>query len=439
MRRSVRGPPTGAGWERGIPRPKGAEARACPGERVPLGPRDPARSRMDAHRQPADRERFAEAVEVARQLVRIPSITGEEGREISEFVASWLWKRGVSASLQEVGAGRFNVVAEVTREQPRPVFLLEGHLDTKWVDGMAIDPFGAQVRDGRLWGRGAADMKSGLAAMMVAMAALQGTDREWRGTVRLCAEVGEEGGGGGAQRLLEAGLLDVDAAVVGEPSGLEVHVGNRGRLLATVCVRGVATHSGTAAAGINAIQKAARVVEALYRLPGLDREDALWGRTSVNVWSIRGGGRWEASVADECTVEVDYRLTPCNPPEELAESLVATLQGLEAEDPELRVDWERTRLRPGGAAVALSPDHPFVRQAVAAVEEVTGVRARVGTCPGATLAGGLLRRGIPAIILGPGRLQEAHSADEWVEVAQIPLAARIYARMATRFLGTAGP
>lgn len=390
-----------------------------------------------------------EVVELARSLIRIPSITGEEGRQCSDFLCDWLREAGFSAGQQQVhvempegilrltrrsrdelppaARERYNVFGELAGGRPGKRILLQGHFDTKWVDGMEIDPFGAEIRDGKLYGRGAADMKSALAAMLVAMKALRTSGVPLAGACRFASEVGEEGGGWGIHALDEAGYLAADVAVVGEPTGLEVQIGNRGGYRAEIRVEGRAIHNGLAQQGINAIQKMAPIITGLYSLPLLQKRDPIWGTTSVSVQKIEGGGRWEASVADDCTVWVDYRVTPFDPPEEVERQVRAMLADLAARDPELRAE-----LRPygSGAAVGISPDEPFVGQARRAVAAVRG-ESRLGACTGGTAAGVLIRRhGTPAIILGPGSLAQAHGRVEWVEVQQVVDAARIYALLA---------
>ncbi len=414
-----------------------------------------------SHHQRAVLDRIdpGEVLELASALIRIPSITGQEGRQISDFLHGWLSRLGLAAGLQQssvpapesivsltaVGSRpaqlqpteRYNVVADLPgKGRPAPgksalSLLFQGHLDTKWVDGMEIDPFGAEVHDGKLYGRGAADMKSGLAAMLVAMKALKESGIPLAGTCRFASEVGEEGGGWGLTELDQAGYLRADAAVIAEPSSLEVQIGNRGTYKAEIQTTGRAIHNGLAQEGVNAIEKMAPVIAGLYSLPLRQYRDPVWGTTSISIQKIDGGGRWEASVADECRLWVDFRVTPHDPPEEVDRQVRGMLEGLAQADPELQYDL---RQYAGSPAVAISANESLVAVASRAVEQIRG-SARLGACPGGTAAGYLIQRhATPAIILGPGSLAQAHGRTEWVEVQQVIDAARIYALIAVGLL-----
>ena len=377
-----------------------------------------------------------EVIELAREMIRIPSITGKEGTRQTQFLAERLSDLGLEPELRKVEEDRFNVVCEMKGEEDGPKLLFEGHHDTKPFDGMTIDPLGAEIRDGKLYGRGSTDMKSALAAMLIAMKVLREHQVPLKGTLVFGSEVGEEGGGGGIPLMQRDGSLECDMAVVGEPSELRVEVGNRGGWRNTIKVLGRATHSGVAQRGINAIEKMAKVILGLYDLPYLKVDDPLWGRSSMNVQRIEGGKAWglSASVADECSVLIDSRLTARTPPEEVNRQVREMLARLEAEDPEFRIDPDTTDFAAGGRAVAISPDERIVRIAGDAVREVTGREPVVGTCPGWTIASAIIGLGHPAIILGPGNLEQAHSADEWVAVDQVVAAARIYALIALKVL-----
>lgn len=377
-----------------------------------------------------------EVFTLARELVAIPSIAGEEGTAITRFISDWFEGLGLKPQWQEVEPERFNLTCRMEGEEPGPVLLLEGHQDTKPVQGMRIDPFHEGIREGKLWGRGACDMKSALAGMMVVFKVLKEHSVRTRGTLVFTAEVGEEAiGRWGADRMIEAGWADADMAVVGEPSGLAVQLGNRGWWRKTIKVLGRATHSGTAEKGVNAILKMSRVVQELYRLPYLQVDDPIWGRSSLNVHTIHGGGRWSASVPDECTISIDSRLTPAAPPEVPMGQAEELLHRMSEEDPEFRVDPEVTGSDMGEAAAAVSPDAEVVQAACRAVQIATGRDAQLGACAGYTIASKLKRRGIPTVILGPGRIEQAHTVDEQVDLNEVVTAARVYLAMVLDVLG----
>jgi acetylornithine deacetylase/succinyl-diaminopimelate desuccinylase-like protein len=385
-----------------------------------------------------------ETLELARELVRIPSITGAEGREISERMAAWLREAGLDSGLQEIQPDRVNVWARVDGSSPGRRLLLNGHLDTKPVENMTIDPFAADVKDGRLYGRGACDMKSAVAAAMIATRALKRSGVPFAGTLLFGSEVGEEGGGWRLTDLVD-GPCQCDAVVCCEPTELDLHLGARGGFPIVVTVKGLATHTGTAYKGVNAIEKMSKVITAMYAMPCWHKADPIWGRSPINAMEIHGGGKVTASVPDECSTIFDIRLNPDLPPDELEPALNGLFARLRAEDPQLDVSWQFRQffsapglaVSGGRAATEMPKDHPLVVATQDAAEDVTGVRPKLAGFPGGCSAGVLRRRdGTEGVIIGPGNLEQAHSADEWIEVEQIGKAARIYAALAVRLLGS---
>jgi acetylornithine deacetylase/succinyl-diaminopimelate desuccinylase-like protein len=273
---------------------------------------------------------------------------------------------------------------------------------------------------------------------MVAMAALARAGVPFGGTLIFGSEVGEEGGGWKINELLD-GPGACDLGICAEPTNLELHPGCRGGLPLTFRTIGVATHTGTADKGVNAILKMAKVIPAIYALECFQRVDPLWGRSPVNAMIIRGGGKVSASVPDECEVIWDIRLNPDLPPDEAAAAIDAALDRLRAEDPDLKIEVKRGREMGGRAylgqpAAHLPPDHPLVQAVSAAAASVLGRPPKLAGFPGGCSTGVMIRRGTPSVIFGPGNLEQAHSADEWVEVDQLVAAARVYAAIALRLL-----
>jgi acetylornithine deacetylase/succinyl-diaminopimelate desuccinylase-like protein len=378
----------------------------------------------------------AETLELARELVRIPSITGHEGRAISDRMLAWLGEAGLESGQQEIEPERVNVWARVDGA-PGPRLLLNGHLDTKPVENMTVPPFSADLRDGRLYGRGACDMKSAVAAAMVATRAVRRAGIPLRGSLIFGSEVGEEGGGWRLTDLVD-GPCQCDLIVCCEPTELDLHLGSRGGFPIVVATRGLATHTGMAYRGVNAIEKMAKVIAAMYALPQFHRVDPIWGRSPINAMEIHGGGKVTASVPDECETIFDIRLNPDLPPAEIESALEALLARLRADDPRLDVSWRfrglasaASQRASGRPAAVVEPDHPLVRATLEAAEAATGQRPRFGGFPGGCSQGLLRHRdGTPGVVIGPGSLEQAHGADEWIEVEQIGRAARIYAALA---------
>ncbi len=375
-----------------------------------------------------------ETIELTQKLVKIPSITGQEGKALSTFMADWLSSAGLQPILQPADKGRFNLICELKGGEGRTI-LFNSHQDTKWTDGMTIAPFAAEIKDGRLYGRGAGDAKSSLSAIMMAMKTLKRSSIVLNGSVRFVSEVGEEGGGWSAEQLESSGFMDADMAVIGEQTELRVEIGNRGIFRNSVKVFGRATHSGLAQRGINAIQKMAQVILGLYALPYLEIDAPIWGKSSMNVEKIEGG-RYSASVPDECTISIDSRLTAKVPPEVAKDQIAQLLHSLADSDPEFQFELgtlgENLFMIP---AAFVSGEEKIVLAAKEATRKVMQREPTIAACSGYTMAARFIQRGVPAIILGPGSVEQAHSADEWVEIRQIVDAAKIYTLISLMILG----
>jgi len=379
-----------------------------------------------------------ELVRLAQSLVQIPSITGHEGLTISQFMVDWLRQHGVAAELQQFSSERANVYARVEGSQPGPRVLLNGHLDTKPGDTMTIAPFSGEVRDNRLWGRGSCDMKGPVAAMMVATVAMARHRDRIAGTLLFGSEVGEDGGGWKFEELV-TGPCACDLGICGEPTNLEVHVGCRGSFPLKIRTLGLATHTGTAYEGVNAIQKMCSVIPALYALPCFHQVDPIWARAPINAMIVRGGGKVSASVPDECEVQFDIRLNPDLPPPTLANLIEAKLADLRRADPELRIevltDWEADgRHYHSLPASKIAPTHPLVKDVAEALSPILGQPPKLAGFPGGCSASIMLNHGIPAIVFGPGDLRQAHSVDEWLDLDQLQVGYRGFVAIAAKLL-----
>ncbi|MGH7126011.1 MAG: M20 family metallopeptidase, partial [Stellaceae bacterium] len=243
------------------------------------------------------------------ELVRRPSVSGEEG-SVAEFIAEFLRDHDLDPALAEVEPGRPNVSAAWGAEAG-PALLLTGHSDTVPVgEGWSRDPFGAEVADGRLYGRGSCDMKAGLAGMMLALLAVKRRIARPTGRVIFAACVDEEEGGKGTQDALRKGLA-ADCAVIGEPTELQPIGAAKGDAYFEVKVRGRSAHAGSPELGANAIYGAAKAIEAVQRHHAELRRRAhpLLGSPSASVGKVSGGFTVSA-VPDSCTFWIDRRLMP---------------------------------------------------------------------------------------------------------------------------------
>lgn len=375
-----------------------------------------------------------ECVALAQRLVQVPSLSGHEGHQIAQVMAEWLRHAGIDAAMQELDPERANVYASVAGVEPGPRLLLNGHLDTVPVDGMSIQPFAGNLDGGRLWGRGAADMKAALAAQMVALKAIRQSRVPFRGELWFGSEAGEDGGGWRLADLLSPGPVDCDLAVVGEPTELELHSGCCGGFRFHLETSGKSVHTGMAERGVNAILAAARCIPLVYELACFSERDPVWGKCPVNVQEIRGGGIVDRSVPDSCVATFDIRLTPGVSIARARLELEEALAQARVLDPQLRVDWKF--YAPPKEATFLDPAHPFVASVSEAIQRVTGSPPKPGVFRGGSAASELMKRGIPTVIYGPGSAEQAHAPSEWVDVEQVVIAARAYVAIALRVLET---
>jgi acetylornithine deacetylase len=302
-------------------------------------------------------------------------------------------------------------------------------------DGWTGDPFESYVAEGRIYGRGAADMKGGLAASVIAMAALSRSGVALPGPVQLACTVDEEDLGIGIRNFVERGgqRHRFAGCVVAEPTDLETVIACRGASYLEVRISGRAAHSGRPADGRNAIDAAAAVID-------LVRADAralaaaphpLLGSGTWNTGLIEGG-QGISVVAPSATVSFDRRLMPGEDADAVASWLRKAITDAGIDRDGISVDVEVTMAMPGFSTNA---DHALVTQAARAVADAGGHTEITGWT--AACDGGFISRdlGIPAIVLGPGSLNDqAHRPDESVSINELITAAKAYALLALRLL-----
>lgn len=369
-------------------------------------------------------------VTLLARLVAIPSLNpyraetddprcGEAA--LAEFVAGFLREAGLAVELAEVMPGRPNVVASLDGPLGGAPLLFVAHLDTVPVEGMTIDPFAGEVRDGLLYGRGACDTKGSMAAMLAALRRVAEAKAN-RHPLMFVATVDEESGFSGIRAFLVSGR-EVEAAFVGEPTGLALIIAHRGVARYGITTHGKSAHSAIPGEGVNAIYRMAPIVtelEALARELQARPPHPLVGPPSLSVGTIRGGHSVN-TVPDRCVIEVDRRLVPVETPDvaEAAIRAIAERGGATVEPIFCAGAFEMPR------------DSDVVRRAVAAAEAVLGQASIIGAryC---TEAAELALAGIPAVVVGPGEGLKAHSADECIALDQLEAACQIYQHLMTR-------
>jgi acetylornithine deacetylase len=376
-----------------------------------------------------------EVVSLLSDLVRIPSVNPQMGgaggeRAIAAHLAERLRGLGLTPQVTEVLPDRPNVLATVPGAPGGPHLLFEAHTDTVPPSHGQDEPFNPRIQADRLYGRGSCDNKASVAAMLLALASLLPV-QERRATVSLAFTMGEEFGHVGVKHLLASGLR-CDAAVVGEPTGLDVVSAHKGILRWRMTTTGRAAHSSNPEAGCNAILKMAAVLRALEEtlIPQLrPRRHPLLGPPTLSVGRIEGGLQVNM-VPDRCTVEVDRRMLPGETWATVREELEDALTPLRAADPDLQLLIQEPYQYL--ASLETPGDAPIVRLAREAVRRIDGEHPVRAVAFG-TDAAELSAAGIPGVVLGPGDIAQAHTSEEYVEIQQVVQAAAIYREIMLTF------
>ncbi|GLI07421.1 acetylornithine deacetylase [Paenibacillus tyrfis] len=381
-----------------------------------------------------DEQRVARLLQ---DLVRIPSVNpGFEGgvpeREMADYVEAFLTRLGLKAERREVRPDRPNVIGILPGiADDAPALLLEAHMDTVQTANMTIDPFGAEIRGGKLYGRGACDTKASLAAMLAAMEWFVENGVKPPVSVHLAATVDEEVNFLGVLDVLEAGH-DYAAAIVGEPTGLQPVIAHKGVVRCEIETVGVSAHSSKPEEGVNAISGMMKVVahiEGAMQARLRHAAHPFVGPPTFAVTQIQGGVA-PNTIPERCVIRIDRRTIPGEDSEQVWREIRAEMDQLAAEDGGLNVIVHPPFVL--DYAMDTSPDSEIVRLVASAAAGKIGEVRPLGV-PYGTDASKLARAGIPSVVFGPGSIEQAHTKDEWVELKQVVLAAEIIAETMLAF------
>ncbi len=383
-----------------------------------------------------------EATKLVQDMIRIPTVNppGEEGK-LAEYLAAKMNKIGLEVELYDCVSGRPNVTGRLNGKKSSCTFMLNGHLDTVpegntnlWT----VNPFGGEIREGRIYGRGSADMKGGLAAMLLAAKSLKESSISLKGDLLLTFVIDEEVSGLGAINLIQRGCK-ADMAIVAEPSNLHPVIAHKGLIFFEISTIGKALHasgvsSRSKAGEVNAIYKMANVTKCLQQyLMELEKKfDPLVGSPTVSVGTIIGGSKTNM-VPDKCTITVDRRLLTDEHPDQVKVEIEEFLHSCVNRDPTIQIELKTILSREG---VSIDREEPIVRYSKEAVKYVLGTDVEVSGSPVTSdMAFFVKKARIPTIMLGPGMISKAHATNEYIDVEQIVDAAKMFSLLAVKILG----
>lgn len=356
-------------------------------------------------------------VSLLGELIRIPSVNpeGDPGvadsgeSRLAAYLEKLLSELGAEVRLSEVLPGRPNVVARFPSDRPgKPRLLLAPHTDTVSVVGMTIDPFGGEVRDGKVWGRGASDTKGPMASMLTALARLGSEIAGLSHEIWFAGLMGEESGQHGAKAL--AASEHFDFVIAGEPTNLMTVHAHKGSLWVTLSTHGKAVHASAPERGENAIYKMTSAIERIRErvIPEISRNaHPLLGRTTLSVGTIRGGSKTNI-VPDYCEATIDIRVIPGDDPEQIIGLIREASAGLDLE-------------YHGSSPLFTDASDPLIGKLSALGASATGAP---WFCDAAVFSA----KGMPSVALGPGSIEQAHTADEWISIADLEEGADFFGR-----------
>lgn len=377
----------------------------------------------------------AELVEYCREMVRIKSVNppGDE-MAMAEYVANVLKSIGLEVKLLKHSSSRASVLAILRGSGQVPALLYSAHLDTvplgaeQWIH----EPFAAETLDGKIWGRGSADMKGGLAALLVMAKIMANSGLSIKGDLIFAITAGEEVDSLGAKSVASyPDLGPVQAIIVPEPSYNDIYIAEKGALWLEISTYGKTAHGSMPALGKNAVMMMVELIKGLENFFIPFESHAMLGGFSMSINTISGGIKTNV-VPDRCVVSIDMRTVPGQDHHDIMARFQGLIKDLGKHDPDFKASIEITNDRP---PIETSPTEPVVKMMVDIVADITGeIPIPKGVnyyTDAATLAPAFKA---PMIICGPGHPGLAHQPNEYVEIEKLVQAAKIYTAATHQFL-----
>jgi acetylornithine deacetylase/succinyl-diaminopimelate desuccinylase family protein len=381
-----------------------------------------------------------ETTRLLKDLVALPSVnpmgralTGDDLYEhrVTAYLERFFRSLGVGFERQSVAPQRENIIAWTDAPDTAPTLIFEAHQDTVPVDNMTIEPFAARIENGRLYGRGACDIKGGMSAMLAAFARVTREKPANAARIVMACTVDEEFTFLGVQRLVQSKPRErfpkLLGAIVAEPTQLQIVDSHKGAVRWDLTTTGQSCHSSRPERGINAIYRMAVLLPHIERYAEelrSSRCDPRLGTATLSVGRIEGGVSVN-TVPDRCRIEIDRRLLPGEQAASALENLHAYLRA--RVDPSIAYAFSAPWL--SAPALSAAGSEGLVARLGAAIDSVIG-KHEVQAVPYGTDAAPLAEGGIPALVFGPGDIAQAHTRDEWVPLDEVEQASEILYRVA---------
>lgn len=376
-----------------------------------------------------------ETVALLGKMIRMNTVN-QPGNEkaLAQLISNELTVFGMKTDVIDFGNNRANVIGRLSGTGTRKALLLNGHLDTVPPGEVAWehDPFSGHVEDGRIYGRGSADMKGGLAAMIMAVKIIKKSGLELKGDLIFCGTAGEEADSMGAFDFLnKGGLHDVGAIIIGEPSSCGINISEKGALWLTITTLGKTAHGAFPDQGINAITCMNAVITELLSYQFKYAANALLSQPTMNIATIQGGVKTNV-VPDKCVITLDIRTVPGMKHSDIIKDFETIMAKLHDRISHFKATIAIVSDRP---AVETALNHPFVKMAQTVIEEkFHRLEQPQGVNFYTDAAVFLPVTNLPAIFYGPGDAEMAHQPNENIRIERLNEAVQFYAAMIERYL-----
>lgn len=379
-----------------------------------------------------------EILTLTQDLVRCNSVNPPaDTTECAQIILNRFRENDIYTEIIEGKEGVANVIARLSGQKKGKVLLLNGHIDVVAPgEGWTVDPFGGELKDGKLYGRGSCDMKSGIASMVAAMIGFKRSGKPFNGEIVFMGVADEETGSEyGTQFLLKKNIgKNADFAIVSEPTNLRVELGNRGLRWIDISIKGKASHAGRPYLGVNSIFYGAKLIEAIHAMKFENRNDAFGiPLPTISVTMIRGGAQVNI-IPNRCNLSIDRRMIPGETTETVIKELQDVIKPILKEEKTLRIEM---KMRPvTWDAYLISDTEPIVQATVESFKTVVGKAPEISAKSACTDGSYLFHLGgIPTVLFGPGNQYLSHKADECVFLDNVVLSTKIFVEIFSKLLG----